>query len=84
MYGVDWIRRSIEGGAREVLGRDGPVPRHLHDAAAFLGLRRGGRARQRLERFYDRHRMTAPAWMPALDGGPGAGRPLLDATRSTV
>jgi hypothetical protein len=72
MYGIDWIRRSIEGGVRDVLGRDGPVLHHLDDAAAFLGLRRGRRARERLERFYDRHRMTAPGWMSALDAsGPG-------------
>jgi hypothetical protein len=80
MYGLDWLRRSIEGDATHVLRRSGGTIHRLGEsgrqeravsgesAAAFLGLRRGERTRQRLERFYDRHRVDPPPWMRKLDG----------------
>jgi nucleotide-binding universal stress UspA family protein len=37
------------------------------EAASLLGLRKGRRARERLERFYDRQGMAAPRWMLTLD-----------------
>jgi hypothetical protein len=40
------------------------------DAAAVLGLHRGRRARERLERFYARQRMAPPRWMRTLDALP--------------
>ena len=72
MRGIDWMRRSLEGSAREIHRADtrAPVPAVRDDAVDFLGLRRGRRARERLERFYDRQRMTPPAWMQALDAEP--------------
>jgi hypothetical protein len=78
MYGLDWVRRAVEGDARDVLRRGEPGLHRLDErgagdsllgdtAAAFLGLHRGRRTRERLERFYDRHGMTAPGWMRALE-----------------
>jgi hypothetical protein len=72
MRGIDWVRRSLEGGAREIRRAEThDVARAVAAAPEFLGLRRGQRARQRLERFYDRQRMIAPAWMQALDAAGG-------------
>ncbi len=69
MHGIDWMRRSVEGSAREIHRADRvAAPALLADRAVdFLGLRRGQPARQRLERFYDRHDVAPPAWMRALD-----------------
>lgn len=78
MYGLDWVRRAVEGDARDVLRRGEPGLHRLDErgagdsllgdtAAAFLGLHRGRRTRERLERFYDRRGMTAPGWMRALE-----------------
>jgi hypothetical protein len=78
MYGLDWVRRAVEGDARDVLQRGEPGLHRLDErgagdsllgdtAAAFLGLHRGRRTRERLERFYDRRGMTAPGWMRALE-----------------
>jgi hypothetical protein len=78
MYGLDWVRRAVEGDARDVLRRGERLLHRLDErgaresllgdtAAAFLGLHRGRRTRERLERFYDRHGMTTPGWMRALE-----------------
>jgi hypothetical protein len=70
MHGSDWLRRSIEGEVRDVLRLDeGGTTQAIRgdNAATFLGLRKGRRTRERLERFYDRHRMGGPEWMQALD-----------------
>jgi hypothetical protein len=78
MYGLDWVRRAVEGEARDVLRRGDRLLHRLDErgaresllgdtAAAFLGLHRGRRTRERLARFYDRHGMTAPGWMRALE-----------------
>jgi hypothetical protein len=76
MRGIDWVRRSLEGSARELhRAETRDAARAAAAAPEFLGLRRGQRARQRLERFYDRQRMLAPAWMQALDAaGPDRSR----------
>jgi hypothetical protein len=70
MHGIDWMRRSLEGSAREIHRAEadgiGAAIRGDH-AADFLGLRRGRPTRTRLERFYDRHRVPPPAWLRALD-----------------
>jgi hypothetical protein len=76
MHGLDWMRRSIEGSARDlhrVEARAIATAVRGGHAADFLGLRRGRRSRERLERFYDRQRMAPPAWMQALDA-PAPGR----------
>ena len=76
MHGIDWMRRSVEGSAREIQRVDAGVaaPAIVGDwAVDFIGLRRGQPARRRLERFYDRHDVASPAWMRALDA-PGPGR----------
>ena len=94
MHGSDWLRRSIEGEARNVLLHGDPVSRRLDEggtarailgdnAASFLGLRKGRRTRERLERFYDRQRMAGPEWMRALDE-PGLGRGTSTSERSAV
>jgi len=94
MHGSDWLRRSIEGEARNVLLHGDPVSRRLDEggtarailgdnAATFLGLRKGRRTRERLERFYDRQRMAGPEWMRALDE-PGLGRGTRTSERSAV
>jgi hypothetical protein len=94
MYGSDWLRRSIEGEARDVLQHGDPVSHRLDEggtaqailgdnAATFLGLRKGRRTRERLERFYDRQRMGEPAWMRALDE-PGIGRGPRTSEQSAV
>jgi hypothetical protein len=77
MYGLDWVRRAVEGDPRDVLRRGEPALQRLDgagvthllggNAVAFLGLHRGRRTRARLERFYDRQGMSAPAWMDALE-----------------
>ena len=70
MHGLDWMRRSIQGSARDLHRADaaGHAPRGPGRAAAdFLGLGRGGRTRARLESFYERHRVPPPPWMRALD-----------------
>ena len=70
MHGIDWMRRSVEGSARQIhrLDSAGVAPAVLGSQAAdFLGLRRGRPTRERLERFYDRHHVTPPAWMRVLD-----------------
>jgi hypothetical protein len=76
MHGIDWMRRSLEGSAREIQRLDGDRVGSaiLGGAAAdFLGLRRGQPARKRLERFYDRHRVPSPAWMRILDAADPGG-----------
>ena len=81
MYGLDWVRRAVEGDARDVLRLGEPALHRVDEpgaaqallgdnAAAFLGLHRGRRTRARLERFYDRHGLSAPAWMRALERAP--------------
>ena len=70
MRGLDWMRRSIDGDARELGAADAAghaAPEPGRAAADFLGLDRGRRTRARLEAFYDRHRVPPPAWMRALD-----------------
>jgi len=69
MHGIDWMRRSVEGSAREIHRADRvAAPAILADRAVdFLGLRPGQPARKRLERFYDRHDVAPPGWMRALD-----------------
>ena len=37
------------------------------NAVEFLGLRRGERARQRLEAFYARNHVATPDWMRKVD-----------------
>jgi hypothetical protein len=76
MHGIDWMRRSLEGSAREIQRVDadrGGSAFRGGDAADFLGLRRGRPARKRLERFYDRHRVPSPAWMRILDASAPGG-----------
>jgi hypothetical protein len=74
MRGIDWMRRSLEGSAREIHRAEtrDVAPAVPDDAVEFLGLRRRRRTRERLERFYDRQRMRSPAWMSALDAEPSA------------
>lgn len=70
MHGIDWMRRSVEGSAREIQQVDSAgIPAAIlgRHAGEFLGLRRGKSTRRRLERFYDRHDVAPPAWMRALD-----------------
>lgn len=68
----DWCERNdvplVMRGARAPAnpGDEGTI--------SFLGLRRGRRTRDRLERFYERHGMAAPRWMRAVDGAAPGGR----------
>jgi hypothetical protein len=49
------------------LAREDAAARDDRQLLSVLGLRRGRRSRERLERFYDRHGMAAPRWLRAVD-----------------